>query len=336
MLLGKVTQVRPMIDEAGFQRIEVDFEINEEVRLYKGAQISVSKALIGDNAWIKIVSVGSSALGEPGDRRFEGVTGPILGGLVGKVSAEDTETMVLDLKESMRNVKELTGRINNEDWPRWAGKIDTVVTWAADATVDIDALVQEGRDALTTYKNVVADNREKIDATLENFRTGSADASAIVEHFRAETVAKVDKLLDTGQAGLNAATEVIEDVRRDYAVWGPDVRDALAAARLTGQQLKLAAAEIRRSPWKLLYRPQREEFEHELLYEATRSFAMAASDLKAASESAQRIADSRGAELQLDEQTRKLMNEMLQDALERYSSAQERLATVLFSEYAAQ
>ena len=44
-----------------------------------------------------------------------------------------------------------------------------------------------------------------------------------------------------------------------------------------------AMIEIRRSPWKVLYRPTEKELENELLYEATRSFAVAAADMKAAS-----------------------------------------------------
>ncbi|MHC4614561.1 MAG: hypothetical protein ACYTAU_13445, partial [Planctomycetota bacterium] len=200
---------------------------------------------------------------------------------------------------------------------------------------NFDAVFQDGRDLLAEYKNLVAENRPKIDATLANLEAGTEDAKEVARRVREETVDKVHNLLDTGQAGLDTASEVVGKVNRDYDVWAPDIREALAAARLSGQQLKLFAAELRRSPWKLLYRPQREEFEHELLYEATRSFAMAASDLKAASESARRIADSQGAEVQLDEQTHKLLNDMLRDSIERYQSAQERLATVLFTEYEA-
>jgi ABC-type transporter Mla subunit MlaD len=336
MLMGRVERVIPVTEDDAFTQIEVIISVSRDITLFEGAEISIGSALIGENAWIEIASVGDPEFGEPDDRRFEGISAPILGGLIGAVSADDTEEMVRNFQATASNVKELTERINTQDWPRWADKVDTVMNWAADATDDLDALVQEGRDALATYKNVVADNRQRIDATLENLEAGTGDAKAIAEHFRQETLAKVDKLLDTGQAGLESASEVVEKVNRDYEVWGTDVRDTLAAARLTGQQLKLAATEVRRSPWKLLYRPQREEFEHELLYEATRSFAMAASDLKAASESAQRIADSRGADLQLDEQTQQLLNGMLRDSLERYQKAQERLASVLFTEYAAE
>jgi ABC-type transporter Mla subunit MlaD len=323
MLMGEVAEVAARTDQRAFEQIEVTLAISRDIQLYEGAEIAIGSAIIGDNAWIEVSSVGNPDLGEPHDRQFTGISAPILGGLLGAVSADDTEAMVTDFQGAARNVRELTERVNTQDWPRWADR-------------DFDAVFQDGRELLAEYKNLVAENRPSIDAAIENIKVGTGDAKEVARRVREETVDKVHSLLDTGQAGMDTASEVVGKVNRDYDLWEPDIRDALAAARLSGQQLKLFATELRRSPWKLLYRPQREEYEHELLYEATRSFAMAASDLKAASESARRITDARGADIQLDEQTRKLVNDMLRDAIERYQASQERLATVLFTEYAAE
>jgi len=336
MLMGEVAEVAPRTDQRAFEQILVTLAINKDIQLYQGAEITIGSAIIGENAWIEVTSVGEPDLGEPHDRQFIGISAPILGGLLGAVSADDTEAMVADFKGAASNVRELTERVNTEDWPRWADRIDVVTEWAAKAAGDFDAVFQDGRDLLAEYKNVVAENRPKIDAAIENIKVGTGDAKEVARRVREETMDKVHNLLDTGQAGMDTAYEVVGKVNRDYDVWEPDLRDALAAARLSGQQLKLFAAELRRSPWKLLYRPEREEYEHELLYEATRSFAMAASDLKAASESARRITDARGADIQLDEQTRKLVNDMLSDAIKRYQASEERLATVLFTEYASE
>jgi ABC-type transporter Mla subunit MlaD len=336
MLMGEVAEVAARTDQRAFEQIEVTLAISRDIQLYEGAEIAIGSAIIGDNAWIEVSSVGNPDLGEPHDRQFTGISAPILGGLLGAVSADDTEAMVTDFQGAARNVRELTERVNTQDWPRWADRIDVVTEWAAKAAGDFDAVFQDGRELLAEYKNLVAENRPSIDAAIENIKVGTGDAKEVARRVREETVDKVHNLLDTGQAGMDTASEVVGKVNRDYDVWEPDIRDALAAARLSGQQLKLFATELRRSPWKLLYRPQREEYEHELLYEATRSFAMAASDLKAASESARRITDARGADIQLDEQTRKLVNDMLRDAIERYQASQERLATVLFTEYAAE
>ncbi|MHC4217030.1 MAG: MlaD family protein [Planctomycetota bacterium] len=330
--LGDVTQVVPMTGERALKKIEVTFGVNRAVHLYDGAEITIGSALIGENAWLEITSVGDPDLGEPAGRQFQGAKGPVLGGLLGDVGTKETEEVVQNILESTRNVRDVTGRIK-DDWPTWAEKMSAVMNWAAGATENIDAFVQEGRDALAAYRNVVVDNRQKIDNAVANIETTTENTRAITQRFRDETADQLESLLASGQAGVETAAGLIEDARLEFGLWAPQIRDALASARLTGQQLKLGATEIRRSPWKLLYRPEREEFQHELLYEATRSFAMAASDLKAASESANRIADSRGADVQLDAKTQEMLNELIYDAITRYQKAQERLATVLFTEY---
>jgi hypothetical protein len=45
--------------------------------------------------------------------------------------------------------------------------------------------------------------------------------------------------------------------------------------------------EIRRNPWRLLYRPGAKETRTEILYDAARAYAAAVSDLRAASEALQ-------------------------------------------------
>ena len=88
---------------------------------------------------------------------------------------------------------------------------------------------------------------------------------------------------------------------------------------------------MRRSPWKLLYRPSQTEVEHELLYAAARSFALAASDLKAASESTRRLIERREAEPALSPDTVQKLNDYLLDSLEGYQKAQRRLIDVLIA-----
>ena len=151
-------------------------------------------------------------------------------------------------------------------------------------------------------------------------------------HLRSQTLEKVDALLQTGGEGLTQAVAAIERMQTDYEAWSVDLGDVLGNASLASQQLKLATIEIRRSPWKLLYRPTPDELEHELLYEAARSFAVAAADLKAASESTQRMLDRHGERLSGDEELLDRVRSNLLEPLDRYESAQQRLFDVLISE----
>jgi ABC-type transporter Mla subunit MlaD len=325
--LGDVTAVTPLTEGRAFEEIEVTLAVNRHVELYEGAHITIHSALLGANAWIEINDVGNPDLGEPANRAFEGVSSPPIVGLLG----EDGNEIVENITATTQNVRELSERINRDDWPRWAAKVDTVLDWANTATGSLDDVFAGGRDLLAEYKAVVVDNRPNIDSGIASFSATTENTREITRQFRETTMAKIDTLLDTGQEGVQSAASLLAKADLEFDRWAPDIRDTLAATRLTGQQLKLGATELRRSPWKLLYRPERQEFEHELLYEATRSFASAASDLKAAAESARRISEN-----DLDEQTQKLVAELVDDALKRYEKAQERLAAILFTDYVEQ
>ena len=332
VLMGRVETVRPRVVTGGaFTLIDVDFELDAQITLYQEARIVISSALIGSEAWLEIYSVGDPALGEPPDGQFSGISAPgSLAALLGPDNADKASQMIDDLKVSTGNVRDLTTRVSKEDWPRWASRIDDVMTWASEATVKIDAVLDEGHGFLVDTRGVVKENREGIKTIVSYVESGSENLDAIMSTVRNETVAKVHKLLDTGQTGLAQAVDVLESLRNDYEVWAADITETMAGARLTAQQLKLASIEVRRSPWKLLYRPTRTEMEHELLYEAARSFALAGSDLKASSDSARRIIDRYRDEL--DDETAKELNDFLRDSLHRYSNAQERLLDVLVTD----
>ncbi len=346
MQMGKVEEVRAVIADGVFQEVlEIHFSLDSRVKLYDNATVMITSGLIGGNANLEIVSVGGEPA-EPLDEAdaadrppalladggvLKGTPGiGALAGILGPANAAKTETIIDDIKATSGNIRQLTKRINQDDWPRWADDITEVMSWATTATERVDDLLIEGRGLFADTRGVVAENRESIGAIVTNAKTTSEDLKSVMSRVRTETVDKVHALLDTGQEGLNQALAVLEDLRRDYDVWATDVTEALAAARLTAQQLKLTSIEIRRSPWKLLYRPGRSELEHELLYEAARSFALAGSDLRASSDSAQRLLERhRDA---LDEETVKRINEFLVDSLQRYSNAQQRLVDVLLTE----
>jgi hypothetical protein len=71
----------------------------------------------------------------------------------------------------------------------------------------------------------------------------------------------------------------------------PVLERMVANLQLSADQLKLATIEIRRSPWRLLYKPDEKELETDNLYDAARSFALAAGTLDAATQSLQAVAE---------------------------------------------
>jgi ABC-type transporter Mla subunit MlaD len=334
VLLGRVDDVQPRIEpDAPLQKIDVTFSLRRQVRLYADAQIGVSPALIGADAKLDVVSVGTAEAGAVRGTLAGLSAGPgVMAALLGPADAQKTSEIVENARQMMEHARDaaadvdrLTGRITDEDWPRWVSRIDKVMDWAVGATGRFDAVLDDGQAAVREVRGIVTDNRPRIDDIAVNVQD-------VTRRLREETVDKVNRVLDTGQQGLDAAVAILEKVDREFDAWAPEVRAALAAARLTAQQLKLASIEVRRSPWKLLYRPDASELEHELLYEATRTFALAVSDLRAAAESTERLVNNHGAAIAASPELRRQVSEFLTGSLERYESAQQKLLDVLIAD----
>jgi ABC-type transporter Mla subunit MlaD len=347
VVMGKVSAVKPQISEGrAFETIRVEFSLDRRAELFADARVFVIAPLIGSGAWLEIFDVGDPARGQPPDRTLAGMTDPgLLTTLLGPAGAGKAEAIITDVRAVADDIRQVTGGIR-ESWPDWEASVDRVMNWAAEATDDLDAILATGQGAVTDARNginevreAVAANRPKVDATLEdaqaigeNVRAASEDVRAIAQTARSTTIEKVHAVLDRGQQAVDEAAGALSDIRTEFTGWAPEIDDALANANLSAQQLKLASIEIRRSPWKILYRPTSEELEHELLYEAARSFAVAAADLKAAGESVRRVLDEHGERLAADDQTLQRIQRNLLDSLSNYEKAQQRLFDVLMAE----
>ena len=107
-------------------------------------------------------------------------------------------------------------------------------------------------------------------------------AHGTVAHLQGETLPKLDALLDVAHTSMSNV-EMITATGRDLVVGQrPVVERATANMHLMAEQLKLTAVEVRRSPWRLLYRPREAELETDNLYDSARSFAQAAASIEAA------------------------------------------------------
>jgi len=349
MNMGRVESVTMTPDEdddGALRDITVEFALDGDARLYAGADIFVMGPLLGADAWLEIPHVGSPEHGQPEGGVFEGAVSESVLALLSNpdhpiIRNTTTFTEFLaqvpqkykdDVQPIFTNVEELTWQMTDVDWPRWAGTIDEVMRWALRFTENLDAAVMDGRELLDDADDLIVENRENIDQMVGNLTQTSADVQSLAGHLNTETVGRIDAFLGRAQDAVDTAIETIERVQVDYEGWSVDVEEALGDAQATSQQLKLASVEIRRSPWKLLYRPKPDEIQHELLYNATRSFAMAVADLSAAATSTQRMLDNHGEELKADAELLESVKRNLMEPLKGYEAAQERMLKVLFEE----
>ena len=351
--MGKVKGVRPQMESQPFQTILVDIELDSKVTLYDNAVILLSSPLLGAESWLDCPSVGNPESGiavEAGGTVVAMNSVGMLTTLLGPGNAATAETIMDDLKATIQSaksfstnldsksgpildnldtmssdVRSVVAEMRDKNWPSWSGSVDRLFVWAEDATVPFDETIEQCRLLVTDIRTVVGENREGISSIV-------ASTDSFTDRLNTELADKASELLDRGRDGLDEAVAALTRMRDDYETWSVDISESLGNASLASQQLKLAMIEIRRSPWKILYKPTDNELEHELLYEATRSFAVAAADMKAASISVNRILERHGDEVAQDRELYERITRALLDPLERYEKAQQLLFDVLVME----
>ncbi len=230
-----------------------------------------------------------------------------------------------NFRTTSEDVRTMVDQVKERRWAQWLESIDQV-------TVKFNEALDEGKGLFTDARERLAVNQPGIDNIVANVETASVDVKEITQRVKDETVDKANALLARGQEAIDDAIAAITTLREDYEGWSLDFGETLANASLASQQLKLTTVELRRSPWKLLYRPTSDELEHELLYESARSFAMAASDLKAASNAVDRVVSKYGDRLSGDEASFQRIKKNLLDSMDNYERAQQQLFDVLVVE----
>ena len=338
---GVVESVVPDITPGeALQRILVTFNLDETIQLYHKPVVLVTPALIGADAWLEITSVGDpeSPLSAGPIRGFSGPG--LLTALMGAANAEKADKMIADAAKAVDNINVATGdaralisQIRGENWPHWATQINHIMEWGAAATDQLDRILDDGQELMSGARGLVDDNREVIDTVAANLELTSQDMQAVMSLFRTESMDQIARLLDSGREATDQAAMVLADVGDAIDEWVPELNEAMADVRLTAQQLKLTANDLRRGPWKLLYRPSQDELEHELLYDTVRTFAFAAADLKASAASVERVLARHGDRLgdvdarRFDRMTRNLM-----ESIQGFQGAQQDLLDVLRTE----
>jgi hypothetical protein len=167
-----------------------------------------------------------------------------------------------------------------------------------------------------------ASSMTKLDSVMDDAAVGVKDARAVVEHFRANSLAQVDKILEDGVKGADRFADAMDTLDAELSARLPDVRALLWDLRQAGAQVKLATMEVRRSPWKLLYRPSGDELARENLYESARAFAIASSDLRVAGETLDMALRDSPKRFEDDPEFRGAVRDGVMKAIGRYETAQ--------------
>ncbi len=320
----------------------VTFEIPQRYALYDNARIELVTPFIGGGASLNIADVGSDA-GEQATDPQTGATrrgeswvyaygqGPIPGNLarspavaqaiddlgIGDKQRLQIQNIISHVESVSADLDALTAQATADpnQVRRILARVESVVVKADDTLGRArDVLDPNGpmRRALETARAMLSETRPKISSTL--------DAADRILNDNEQTIGEA---LRSARSALADANDMAAQLKTVVTTQRPVLEKMIANMRLTSDQLKLAAIEVRRAPWRLLYKPTNQELETENLYDAARSFALAAGTLDATADSLNALVQRQGDHIDADDENLKLMLDKLHQSFEQFTDAEQ-------------
>lgn len=356
--VGRVTNVSfAQTDMPGGKRptgIDVACEIRGDMPIFENALVLLELPLLGNISAINIGSVGDpTAVTNPtaGTARLEAnetiagqvappsflaqagfgpdQVGQLRQAITSFSGAVDRGSALLDnispkVDTAMNDVATLLADLR-KDIDSWSNKLDTIMANAESATGKIepilskvDTLVSDASVAAKDVRTLIDQNKTKIDSII-------ASVDSATTKLNNTTIDEINGALKVGKEALDSVTKSTEGLSALLTSETPGLRRILANLRLMSDQLKLTAIEVRSQPWRLLIQPTTKEFESQVLYDATRAYATAASDLRNASESLETILAKGDTATDAEKASIADLSDQLKNAFTKYRDAEQAL-----------
>jgi len=264
--MGVVKDIDFIMNESG-QSIEVTFSLPRRVTLREGARVTIESTVTGASN-LNVDDLGS---GNPLPENA------VLAGRQSGLNAlfADAPAIAATIKET--TVPKINNAIDNAD-----GLITDIRAKVEPAYQKYSNVADRGTEALTEVRDVFGESKADFKTTIANL---AATTGSIKE--------KIGPILDKLDGGLAKAQASLDDIKaiaenaRDIT---GNIRQILnnnrsridamiASLKTVGDNLKGATAEIRRSPWRLLYKPGPGDMANLNLFDSAREFAEGANDL---------------------------------------------------------
>lgn len=315
--VGEVVEIENVVDAAdhGEQRViglRVIFEMSAEHKLFQNPVIMLKPPLLGSNTKLNIVNVGQGEPYKP-SQTIDGILAgtPQVSQAIREMGIEEKQRA--EIQNTIEHLEAITTKLR-ADLPAITAKVRALLDDAAPIITSVEQVVGDVKEAVVNVKQVVAEVKARsggwfgrIDSISESADTALADVrdmvhdkrptversldnvEAITQRARDETLEQLSQAMIKLDATLDHAKVVAREARAVMVGQRPVIERMVANLQITAGQLKLAAVEIRRSPWRLLHRPDDQEYETDNLYDAARSFALAAGALEASAASLQSV-----------------------------------------------
>ena len=177
---------------------------------------------------------------------------------------------------------------------------------------EFDAADPESLMSLVKYE-VNRDNDDSVVSSLKQVAAELEKAIPAITDEITKTLAKAQSALDTAQSTLQDVKDFTSDERVEKII--SDITEV-------GTNLKLMSQELRRAPWKLLYKPKEKEFKIQALVDSAGSFAAGAESLNTSALRLQVMLEEADDEHQVDKQKLEAMISKLEASFNRFQEAE--------------
>ncbi|QOV87487.1 MlaD family protein [Humisphaera borealis] len=286
--VGSVQTIEAVGLEGADPRLQVTFTVPARFKLKEAARIGIQTTLTGATA-LNIDHLGAGkeyaesdmipGRPDPKSALFAslGEAGPDLAATMkdARLAAADIRGMTIPKANAALDSFKGTGDSATALVTDVKGQIPPIVEKYNGVTDKTGAMMQSITDMIgpssTDWKGLMANlNKasgsinEKLPAMLEKLDTTLASAQTALEDVK-KTVANTTEMTASLKQIIGRNESKLEGI--------------IVSLKTTGDNLQAASAEIRRSPWRLLYKPAANEVANLNVYDSARQFAEGANDL---------------------------------------------------------
>jgi ABC-type transporter Mla subunit MlaD len=318
--------------------ILVEFSVPKKYKLYDDARIGIQTTFTGQS-WLNFDHIGSGAelvndapalIGRPSPFNAILASAPQL--------ADQLNMTISDVRlQTIPRVNGILEDVRGQTVPKVNQTVDGFKDTADTATALITDVRGEVKPAVEKY-HAVTDSANRMLANIGDvFGESKTDMKGTFTNLNAVTGSVKEKLpgilekVDAAMAKMDSAVvnaaASLENIRNmtgsaNSVISGNKSRldGMIASLKATGDNLKYASAEIRRSPWRLLYKPPKNEVANLNIFDSARQFAEGANDLNDAAQALKDAVNSNAPE----DDVKKLM-ERVEKSFTNFADVEKRL-----------
>lgn len=320
--VGRVSEIEQDFNNG---KITVTVEMRRDIVVREQAEVMRAQPLLGNYSWLNFTSLGTGNVIPDGGAIEATPSGGLLATIVGPQNATRANEIFGDLVAFTRRLDEFA----REDYP----VVKKALADAQFTVSDIRENYDGWRKNINEGLSEAAGAMRKLNGTMDDAQVAVKDAREVVRHFREVNLQQLDKTLAEAERGATSFASSMDALDAELVARIPDARAMMADLRQGAAQVKLATMEVRRSPWKLFYRPSGDELARENLYESARAFALASSDMRVAGETLSAVLRDQPERFASDERFRDALKGQVTDSMARYEAAQKALFDVLRADF---